>query len=105
MMFSSQEKTGNVHLINDESLGITKDIYKDTRVEEKKLINCGTPPIEIAREWNSNRGEEVYEATIFDDLSADLKNRMTVTVGIHHFLQFYMGSCTFIRRNIGCYYC
>ncbi|CAG8751908.1 39959_t:CDS:2, partial [Gigaspora margarita] len=95
-----QEKTGN------ESLGITKDSYKDTRVEEKKAraslisaverlvskedvviadgmnyikgylyklyciaraIYCGTP-IEIAREWNSNRGEESYEATIFNEL-------------------------------------
>ncbi|CAG8579717.1 35689_t:CDS:2 [Gigaspora margarita] len=104
--FSSQEKIGNVHLINDESLGITKDSYKDTRVEEKKAraslisaverlvskedvviadgmnyikgyryqlyciaraIYCGTP-IEIAREWNFNRGEEGYEATIFDEL-------------------------------------
>ncbi|KAF0410779.1 chromatin associated protein KTI12 [Gigaspora margarita] len=111
--FSSQEKIGNVHLINDESLGITKDSYKDTRVEEKKaraslisaverlvskedvviadgmnyikgyryqlyciaravgtphcVIYCGTP-IEIAREWNFNRGEEGYEATIFDEL-------------------------------------
>ncbi|RIB00332.1 chromatin associated protein KTI12-domain-containing protein [Gigaspora rosea] len=34
--FSTQEKIGNVHLINDESLGITKDSYRDTRVEEKK---------------------------------------------------------------------
>ncbi|CAG8809397.1 10094_t:CDS:2, partial [Gigaspora rosea] len=111
--FSTQEKIGNVHLINDESLGITKDSYRDTRVEEKKaraslisaverlvskedvviadgmnyikgyryqlyciaravgtphcVIYCGTP-IEIAREWNSNRGEEGYEATIFDEL-------------------------------------
>ncbi|RIB13367.1 chromatin associated protein KTI12-domain-containing protein [Gigaspora rosea] len=56
----------------------------NTRVEEKKaraslisaverlvskedVIYCGTP-IEIAREWNSNRGEEGYEATIFDEL-------------------------------------
>ncbi|CAG8698476.1 15731_t:CDS:2, partial [Cetraspora pellucida] len=107
--FSNQEKTGAVHLINDESLGITKDSYKDTRVEEKKsraslisaverlvskedlviadgmnyikgyryqlyciaravgtphcVIYCGTP-IEIAREWNSNRGEEGYDATM-----------------------------------------
>ncbi|CAG8735327.1 33144_t:CDS:2, partial [Racocetra persica] len=129
--FSSQEKTGTVHLINDESLGITKDSYKgiwtipsgiitvlllpckDTRVEEKKsraslisaverlvskedlviadgmnyikgyryqlyciaravgtphcVVYCGTP-IEIAREWNSSRGEEGYDATIFDEL-------------------------------------
>ncbi|CAG8689347.1 38444_t:CDS:2 [Gigaspora margarita] len=78
--FSSQEKTGNVHLINDESLGITKDIYKGKKARASLIsaverlvskedvviaINCGTPPIEIAREWNSNRGEEAYEATIF----------------------------------------
>ncbi|CAG8665407.1 3169_t:CDS:2, partial [Acaulospora morrowiae] len=106
---TSQGKTGLVHLINDESLGITKDSYKDTRVEEKKaraslisaverstskddlliadgmnyikgfryqlyciaraigtphcVIYCGTP-VEVARKWNSIRGEEGYESNL-----------------------------------------
>ncbi|CAG8446283.1 5858_t:CDS:2 [Diversispora eburnea] len=34
--FAIQQKTNAVHLINDESLGISKDSYKDTRIEEKK---------------------------------------------------------------------
>ncbi|CAG8676667.1 11856_t:CDS:2 [Funneliformis mosseae] len=34
--FSNEKKTNSVSLINDESLGITKDSYKDTRIEEKK---------------------------------------------------------------------
>ncbi|CAG8606052.1 2446_t:CDS:2, partial [Acaulospora colombiana] len=118
--FASQEKTGLVHLINDESLGIKKDSYKaslaqqiDTRIEEKKtraslisaverliskdslliadgmnyikgfryqlyciaraigtphcVVYCGTP-VDAARKWNSGRGEEGYETSLFDEL-------------------------------------
>ncbi|RHZ60413.1 hypothetical protein Glove_353g10 [Diversispora epigaea] len=111
--FASQQKTNAVRLINDESLDISKDSYKDTRIEEKKtraslksaverliskddiiiadgmnyikgfryqlyciaraigtphcVIYCGTP-VKIAKEWNSNRGEESYESNVFDEL-------------------------------------
>ncbi|PKY42354.1 chromatin associated protein KTI12 [Rhizophagus irregularis] len=34
--FNNENKPNSVHLINDESLGISKDSYKDTRLEEKK---------------------------------------------------------------------
>nr|CAG8450803.1 11875_t:CDS:2 [Entrophospora candida]CAG8528939.1 2023_t:CDS:2 [Entrophospora candida] len=34
--FKAEEKSINVNLINDENLGIAKDSYQDTRVEEKK---------------------------------------------------------------------
>ncbi|RIA97638.1 chromatin associated protein KTI12 [Glomus cerebriforme] len=111
--FSKENKNASVHLINDESLGINKDSYKDTRIEEKKsrgtLISAverlvskddliiadamnyikgfryqlyciaraiGTPhcvvycgiPVEVAREWNSKRGGNGYDPTVFDEL-------------------------------------
>ncbi|CAI2191956.1 16017_t:CDS:2, partial [Funneliformis geosporum] len=111
--FSNEKKTNSVNLINDESLGITKDSYKDTRIEEKKArgtllsaverliskddliiadgmnyikgfryqLYCiaravGTPhcvvycgiPVEVAREWNSKRSVDGYDATVFDEL-------------------------------------
>ncbi|CAO3636098.1 unnamed protein product [Cunninghamella blakesleeana] len=107
-----ENKSMRIHLINDKSLHVAKEAYKDAREEKKArgamlsaverlltrediviadglnyikgfryqlycvaralstphcVIHAGTPS-ELAKEWNSARGEEGYDDQVFDEL-------------------------------------
>ncbi|KAI8880711.1 chromatin associated protein KTI12 [Backusella circina FSU 941] len=119
-----EKKSMRIHVINDESLHVIKDAYKDAREEKKArgailsaverllskddiviadglnyikgfryqlycvaraistphcVIHTGTP-VKMAKDWNTARGSEGYDETVFDELvtryeEPDDKNR------------------------------
>ncbi|KAI8967629.1 chromatin associated protein KTI12-domain-containing protein [Mycotypha africana] len=72
-----EKKQLRVHVIDDGSLHVTKDAYKGYRYQMYCVARAiGTPsccvhmgtPVEVAKDWNTSRGEEGYDGQIFDEL-------------------------------------
>ncbi|KAI9301454.1 chromatin associated protein KTI12-domain-containing protein [Cunninghamella echinulata] len=72
-----EKKSMRIHLINDESLHVSKEAYKGFRYQlycvaralstPHCVIHAGTPS-PLAKEWNSLRGEQAYDEQVFDEL-------------------------------------
>ncbi|CDH52294.1 protein kti12 homolog [Lichtheimia corymbifera JMRC:FSU:9682] len=95
---SADGRSMRIHIVNDDSLNVSKEAYREAREEKKArgallsavfdisftvlhvlLVHCGTP-VAMAKEWNKARGEAGYDEQVFDELvtryeEPDARNR------------------------------
>ncbi|EIE84887.1 hypothetical protein RO3G_09597 [Rhizopus delemar RA 99-880] len=65
---AEENKSLRIHIINDESLHVSKDAYKARAIGTPHCVVYTGIPVEKAKEWNTIRKTNGYDDTVFDEL-------------------------------------